>query len=98
MSLTAQKQGIQDGRQEAQVVKLFDSLKWFDDFLPEEDTFVKNSSIKFLCVYKDKANCVKKKFSQLLDQVEDESIDSGPMMGTIKTTLAELKQMAFLST
>ena len=97
MSSTAEQQGIKDGRREGQMLSGFKSLVWFDAFLPFEERFVENSSIKFFRAYKDRIAQVESEVDSSLEAITKDPVDSGPAAKTLQNVLLELGQISILA-
>lgn len=96
MSSMAKQQGIKDGRRDALMLSGFKSFVWFDDFLPAEEKFVENSSIKSFRAYKDRIAQIESEVDLLLVEIAEDSIDSGPSAKTLHNLLVELGQIDVL--
>jgi len=97
MSFAAKQQGVRDGQREALMLDRFRSIHWLDGFLPQEDSFLQNSSIKFARVYKDRIAIVRGKVFEALQNIADESVDSGPAVQDLRILLQEMEQIALLA-
>jgi len=96
MSLAAKEQGIRNGRREAQMLTGFKSLVWFDNFLPDDEKFIENSSIKSFREYKDRIALVGREVGSSLKAIADHSIDSGPVAAALQNLLDELGQISIM--
>ena len=97
MSSAAKQQGVRDGHREALMLDRFRSIHWLDGFLPQEDKFLENSSIKFVRVYKDRVALVREEVSKALQSIADESVESGPAVQDLRVLLQEMEQIVLLA-
>ena len=92
-----QQQGIKDGVKDAKVMGGFQSVRWFDAFLPEEERFVENCYIRFDRVYNDRIDLVTSKASHFFGQIVDEYCDSELATKALNVIFVELKQISLFA-
>jgi len=92
-----QQQGIKDGVKDATVMGGFQSVRWFDAFLPEDERFVENCYIRFDRVYNDRIDLVTSEARRFFEQIVDKQCDSEPATKALNGILVELKQISLFA-
>ena len=91
------QEGIKNGVEDAQMLKCFKNMHWFDAFLPEEEKFIQNYSIQFDHVYSERGKFMKSEVHRLIHYLDDQSSDSDHVTGELKTLFIEIEQLSLFA-
>lgn len=91
------QEGIRKGAETVKILNNFQSMCWFDCFLPDGDKFIQNCFTTFQRTYIDRITLVETKFHCVLKQLQEKIIDSKCAVSELKAFLTESEQISLLA-